>query len=425
MSISRRRLLQLTGAGTVASLGTGRLAAEEATKVEDLPKPIRELTDATGGIDPISLDEHKARLAKARELLGKNGLDALVVGPGTTLTYFTGARWGLSERFFGFVLTKSGDPIWVTPAFERRRAEEQIKIGSDVRPWQEHESPFELVASALADRGASTGKIAFEEALPFAFSDRIAQAAPRASYASGRPVTAGCRMIKDAHELAIMRRANEITVRSHRAVFASLTEGTPHDKAAGWMVEAHKRLGVDGDGLVLFGPDAAFPHGTTKPKTLAAGDVVLLDGGCKLHGYASDISRTMVFGAPPTDRQKKIWDLVRKAQQAAFDTVRPGVECQAVDAAARKVIVDGGFGPDYTFMGHRVGHGIGMDGHEHTYLVRGNTTKLEPGMCFSDEPGIYVPGELGIRHEDIMFVTADGAENMTKWTGTPEDPAVV
>ncbi|HEV8629931.1 MAG TPA: Xaa-Pro peptidase family protein [Thermoanaerobaculia bacterium] len=421
MTLSRRRLLQLTGAATVASLPASRAAAEEGAT----PAPLVALTDRTKDVAPISLDEHRARLARAQKLLADSGLQALVVGPGTGLNYFTGARWGLSERFFGMVLTAGSEPSWVTPAFEQRRAEEQIQIGKDVRAWQEDESPFALVATVLKDRGVATGKVGLEETLPFAFADGIAKALPGATLASGTPVTGGCRMIKDAHELAIMRKANEITVRAHRAVFQSLREGMSHDEAAGLTVEAHKRQGVEGGSLILFGPDAAFPHGTTKPRTLAAGDIVLIDGGCTLHGYASDITRTGVFGKAPTARQREVWELVRKAQDAAFRTVRPGVECQAVDAAARQVLTDGGFGPGYKFLTHRLGHGIGMDGHEHTYLVRGNTTKLQPGMCFSDEPGIYIPGELGIRHEDIFFVTAEGAENMTRWTGPPEDPAVV
>jgi len=425
MTISRRHLLKLGGAGAVGSLAFSRVAAAAEAAPAEWPKPILELADMTKGVEPISLDEHKARLARAQALLARHGLDALVAGPGTSLTYFTGARWGLSERFFGMVLTAKGEPAWVTPAFEQLRAEEQIRIGKDVRAWHEDDSPYQAIAAILRERGAASGRIGLDEALPFAFVDGIAKALPATTATSGTPVTAGCRMIKDAHEIALMRRANEITVRAHRAVFASLAEGMAHDRAVDLTVEAHRRLGVDGGALVLFGPDAAFPHGTTKPKALARGDVVLVDGGCKLHGYASDITRTAVFGASPTDRQRRVWDLVRQAQEAAFRTVKPGVECQAIDAAARKVIVDAGFGPDYKFFTHRLGHGIGMDGHEHTYFVRGNATKLEPGMCFSDEPGVYIPGELGIRHEDIIFVTADGAENMTRWTGPPEDPAVV
>jgi Xaa-Pro dipeptidase len=232
-------------------------------------------------------------------------------------------------------------------------------------------------------------------------------------------------MIKDAHELALMRRACEITVAAHRAVFASLKPGMTQAQVSALSAEAHKRLGVRGGSLVLFGADAAFPHGTSKPQPLKAGDVVLIDGGCRLHGYASDITRTGVFAAPPSARQREVWEIVRRAQEAALRAARPGAECQAVDAAARRVIEDAGFGPGYKYFTHRLGHGIGMDGHEWTYLVRGNTTRLRPGMCFSDEPGIYLYGELGIRHEDIIFITEDGADNMTKWPGTPEDPAVV
>jgi Xaa-Pro dipeptidase len=357
--------------------------------------------------------------------MAQAGLDAIVVGPGTSLVYFTGARWGLSERFFGMVLPREGEPGWVTPAFEKGRALEQIQIGSDVRAWQEDASPYALVASILKDRGA-TGRVGVEETLPYVFADGIAKALPAARFESATPVSAGCRMIKDAHEIALMRRACEITVRAHRAVFESLAEGMTQERVSALSAEAHKRLGMRGGALVLFGADAAFPHGTTQPQPLKKGDVVLIDGGGRLHDYASDITRTGVFGAPPTERQRRIWDVVRAAQKAAFEAARPGVECQAIDAAARKVIDDAGFGPDYATFTHRVGHGIGMDGHEWTYLVRGNTTKLRPGMCFSDEPGIYIPGELGIRHEDVITITEEGCANLApKWTGSPEEPAVV
>jgi Xaa-Pro aminopeptidase len=212
---------------------------------------------------------------------------------------------------------------------------------------------------------------------------------------------------------------------AHRAVFQSLREGMTQAEVSGLSAEAHKRLGVRGGALVLFGADAAFPHGTTRPQPLKEGDVVLIDGGCKVEGYSSDITRTGVFGAAPTDRQRKVWDIVRQAQDAAFRAANPGAECQVVDAAARKVVVDAGFGPDYTYFTHRLGHGMGMDGHEWTNFVRGNTTKIRPGMCFSDEPGIYIHGEMGIRHEDTIFIGENGAEDMTKWTLSPEEPAVL
>jgi Xaa-Pro dipeptidase len=377
-------------------------------------------------VEPITVDEHRGRIARAQALLVESGLDALILGPGSSLAYFTGATWSLSERFFGVVITRSGEPIWATPAFERDRALEHIHIGRDVRAWEEDASPYGLVARILKDRGVASGRIGIEETMPFAFSNGIAQAAPTVRPASGTEVTAGCRMVKDAHELALMRRAAEITRRAHRAVFASLEEGTTGDEAMVWCRAAHQRLGVRGGALVLFGPDAAFPHGTSKPRALRPGDVVLIDGGGRLHGYASDITRTAVFGAPPTDRQRRIWDLVRKAQVAAFEAARPGTECQAVDAAARKVLVDGGFGPGYRYFTHRLGHGIGLDGHEWPYMVRGNERKLREGMTFTDEPGVYIPGELGVRHEDTLAVTEEGCENLGgPWTGPPEEPAVV
>ncbi len=423
-TLPRRLVLQLSGASAIAALDP-TAASAQAPAGDDLPAPIRALQPMTDGVAAISLDEHRARLARAQDQVAASGLDAIVVGPGSGLRYFTGAEWGLSERFFGFVLARRGDPAWIVPAFERDRALEQIRLGTDVRAWEEDESPYVAVARALSDRGAAE-RVGVEETLPFAFSDGIAQAAPALRLVGATPVTAGCRMVKDAHELALMRRASEITVRAHRAVFESLKEGVTVAQVSSWSVAAHRRLGVRGGALVLFGPDAAFPHGTEKPRPLRAGDVVLIDGGGRLHGYASDITRTAVFGAPPSERQRRIWDLVRKAQQAAFAAARPGVECQAIDAAARRVIEEGGFGPGYKYLTHRLGHGIGLDGHEWPYMVRGNATKLAAGMTFTDEPGIYIPGELGIRHEDTVAVTESGCENLApKWSGTPEEPAVM
>lgn len=419
---TRRHVLQTaTAAGASFLLPAATGGAEEAS----LPPAIAALTKATDGVRPIAVDERRGRVRRAQELMAQEKLDALVVAPGTTLDYFAGVRWSGAERLLAMILTREGDPAWVAPAFEKARAQELIPFGADVRVWEEDESPYALVAQILRDRKVATGRLGVEETMAFVFSDGIGQAAPALAVTSGTPVTAGCRLIKDAHELALMRRACEITVRAWRAVFASLKEGMTQDQVAALCSAALERQGMRGGALVLFGPDAAFPHGTSQPKPLAAGQVVLIDGGGRLHGYASDITRTAVFGAPPTDRQRRVWDLVRKAQEAAFAAARPGVEAQSVDAAARRVIEEGGFGPGYKYFTHRVGHGIGMDGHEWTYLVKGNTTRLRPGMCFSDEPGIYIPGEMGVRHEDVMFVTENGAENMTRWSGTPEEPAVV
>ncbi len=421
MTLTRRELLEFSG---TAALGSALPGAATAAPDDELPGPIAALKPMIEGTAPIGLEERKLRLTRAQRLLTETGLDALVMAGGSSLTYFTGAHWSYSERFFGVILTREGEPVWVTPAFERDRALEQIKIGSDVRAWEEDASPYALVAQALKDRKAGR-RVGIEETMPFAFVDGIGQALPASRLESATPVTAGCRMTKDAHELALMRRASEITLAAHRAVFASLKEGMTQGEVSRLSREAHRRLGIGGGALVLFGADAAFPHGTSNPKPLAVGDVVLIDGGGRLHDYASDITRTAVFGAPPTERQRRIWNTLRSAQEAAFRAAKPGVECQALDAAARKAIEDAGFGRDYQALTHRLGHGIGMDGHEWPYLVRGNTTRLQPGMCFTNEPGIYLPGELGIRHEDVILITETGAENMTKWSGSPEAPAVV
>jgi Xaa-Pro aminopeptidase len=422
---TRRDVLQLSSAAALGGLAGGARSAEALQRAPEpaLPPAIAALQPMTQGMEPISLDERRARVRRAQELMAQEKLDALMVAPGTSLEYFSGVRWSGGERLLAMVLTREGDPGWVAPAFEKARAQELIPFG-EVRAWEEHESPYALVASILHDRKAAAGTVGVEEATAYAFSDGIARALPAARMTSGTPVTAGCRMIKDAHELALMRRAGEITVRAWRAVFASLSEGMTQSQVGELCSAALDRQGLRGGALVLFGPDAAFPHGTSNPKPLRAGQVVLIDGGARLFGYSSDITRTAVFGAAPTDRQRQVWDLVRKAQEAAFHAARPGVEAQSVDAAARRVIEEGGFGPGYKYFTHRVGHGIGMDGHEWTYLVKGNTTKLRPGMCFSDEPGIYIPGEMGIRHEDVMTITEAGADVLEKWSGTPEEPAV-
>ena len=424
MKPSRRQVLRLSAAaGAAAWLPPDRARADEAKA--PLPPAVAALDKMTDGVSPIGTDERRARVRRAQELLVAEGLDALVLSPGTSLEYFSGVRWSGGERLLAMVLTRAGDPAWVAPGFEKARAQELIPFGDDVRAWQEDESPYALAAGILRDRKAATGRVGVDEAMPFMFADGLAGALPAARVVSGTPVTAGCRMIKDAHELALMRRAGEITVRAFRAVFASLAAGMTQAQVGALCAAAMERQGMSGGALVLFGPDAAFPHGTSNPQPLKPGQVVLIDGGGRLFGYASDVTRTGVFGAPPTLRQRTVWDLVRKAQDAAFKAVRPGVEAQSVDAAARRVIEEGGFGPGYRFLTHRLGHGIGMDGHEWTYLVKGNTTKLRPGMCFSDEPGIYIPGEMGIRHEDVMTVTEGGADVLEKWTGTPEEPAVV
>jgi Xaa-Pro dipeptidase len=340
--------------------------------------------------------------------------DALFVAPGTSLYYFTGIRWGMSERLLALVLPRAGDPIVVVPAFEEGRMREKLQFPAEVRIWQEDQSPTKIAAEALADRGIRTGRIGVEETAPFTFYDHLRAAAPGFECVSADPITIACRGHKSAHELELMRLACEATFDVFRAVFASVKEGMSQDDI-GKLVEAgFAKMGLRGGALVLLGPSAALPHGTIKPQKLKEGDVLLIDGGTGVEGYASDVTRTAVLGKP-SEKVAHVYEIVRKAQDAALDAARAGRLSGTVDDAARKVITDAGFGPDYKFFTHRLGHGIGLDGHEHPYLVRGSKTLLEPGMTFSNEPGIYIPGEFGLRCEDDMVIMGDGqAQLLTK-----------
>jgi Xaa-Pro dipeptidase len=287
--------------------------------------------------------------------------------------------------------------------------------------WEEHESPGALVAQGLRQAGIASGAIGVEETVRFVFSNMVANAAPAVRITNGTPVTAGCRMVKDQHELALMRLAAQVTLKAYEAAYKALADGMTQDQFADLVAKAHRQLGFTGGAGVQVGEYSALPHGSVQPQVIREGTILLIDGGCKVEGYSSDLSRTFVLGRA-TDRMKSVFDLELRAQSAALAAARPGVECQAVDAAARKVITDGGFGPDYKFFTHRVGHGMGMDGHEWPYLVKGNTLKLEPGMTFSDEPGIYIPGEFGVRLEDDMVITETGAELFTPQSTSLEAP---
>ncbi len=372
---------------------------------------------------PITDDERRARIEKARRLMSDNGIDALVLEGGTSMFYFTGMRWGNSERTFAVVIPAKGELAWVTPAFEEARARELIKFSTDIRPWQEDESPYRVIAGILRDRG-TTGKIGIEERLRFFIYDGIRQELPSAQFVSATPVTAGCRMIKSRAEIALMQHANDITLQAIGATVKGLKEGMTPAQVSANIAKSTQMLGGKSDGaLVIFGKYSAFPHGTVQPQKLHDGDVVLIDAGCTVEGYVSDITRTTVYGKP-SQRQRDVWDIEKKAQLAAFAAARVGATCESVDAAARKVITDAGFGPDYKVPGlpHRTGHGIGLDGHEWTNFVRGNTTTIQPGMCFSDEPTITIYGEFGIRHEDCLYITDDGPKFFTPLSRSIEHP---
>ena len=430
--MTNRRTFLGASAVTLAglSIGAGAARADESKdrsigETADLPPAIKALTSMKGEVTPISVDERRARLERARSLMKANKMDALMLTGGTSMEYFTGMRWGLSERLLAAVIPANGNAFLVTPKFEEARAMEQAHLGplgkdARVYAWEEHESPYALIAQGLKSRGLSTATIGAEETVRFVFADGAAHI-PNVKVVSGTPITAGCRTIKDAHEIAIMRFASQVTLKAYEAAWKSLKEGMTQDEFAKLVQQAHTQLGYDGSAGVQIGKYSALPHGSTTPQVVREGSILLIDGGCKVEGYSSDISRTFVLGTP-TQRMKDVFEIEHRAQTTAVKTARPGLPCEAVDAAARKVIVDAGFGPDYKYFGHRVGHGMGMDGHEWPYLVKGNTLPLKPGMVFSDEPGIYIPGEFGIRLEDDMVITESGAELFTPQSPSLERP---
>lgn len=420
--LSRREFFATS---SVALAGTACTSGQADIGEADLPPSIADLQSMSELATPITVDERRARIDKARRLMRANSLGAIMLTGGTSLQYFTGITWGLSERIFTVVLPRSGQPFVVTPAFEEGRTREQLALGpldsTEVLTWEEHENPSQLVASGLRARGLSSGRLGVEETVRFVFSDGVSTAAPALTITGATPVTAGCRTVKDAHELELMRLASAVTLKAYEAAYHALEEGMTQNDFRGLVSAAHERLGFSGGAGVQVGEFSALPHGSVTPQVIHEGSILLIDGGCGVEGYRSDISRTFVLGRP-TDRMKQLFDIEFAAQTAALRAARPGVECQAVDAAARKVIVDAGFGPDYKYFTHRVGHGMGMDGHEWPYLVRGNTLPLAPGMTFSDEPGIYLPGEFGVRLEDDMVITENGAELMTPQSPSLEDP---
>ena len=405
---TRRRFLESAAAASSLALVPGSKTVAQTS--EDTPTAdFSSLRPFGARLKPITAEEFRARLTSAQQLMSelKPNFDALFLAPGTSLYYFTGIHWGLSERLVGLVLPRAGKPVLVCPGFEEGRLREQLRFPIEVRVWQEDESPTKLAATALADQGVRTGRLGVEETVYFTYSDHFRAAAPGFEYVSADPVTIACRARKSPHELELMRLACEATFDVYRPVFAALREGMSQDDIAHLVETGFSKMGLRGGALVLLGASAALPHGTKQPQKLKEGDVVLIDGGCGVDGYASDVTRMAILGKP-SEKVAKAYELTRKAQDAALDAARAGRLSGTVDDAARAVITGAGYGPDYRFFTHRLGHGIGLDGHEHPYLVRGSKTNLEPGMTFSNEPGIYVPGEFGIRCEDDMVIMPDG-----------------
>jgi Xaa-Pro dipeptidase len=385
------------------------------------------LKPMTGDIHPIGEEERLARMEKARRLMQANRIAAIVCQGGASLFYYTGVRWAAGTSL-AWVLPAKGEAGWIVAASEVDRARQAMRLsadraGTNIRTWaNDEDAAYARIAQFLQERGAS-GRIGIEEKASFALFDGLRRQAPALEFVSADPVTVGCRVIKSPAEIALLQRANDITIAAYRATLGTLKEGMTNRELSANIAAAYKALGVNGDAMAIFGKYTAFPHGSIQPQQLREGDLVLVDDGCTVDGYQSDITRTVIFGKP-TARQRQVWDLERKAQDAALAAAKPGATCESVDAAARKVITDAGFGPGYKVPGlpHRTGHGIGLEGHEWTNLVKGNKTLLEPGMCFSDEPTIAIYGEFGVRLEDCMHITPEGARMFTAQSPAIDQP---
>ncbi len=387
----------------------------------------RELSELKPWANPapaITVEERRARLAKAQRLMRELGVDSLVIGAGASLRYFTGVAWGATERLVAMLLPREGGPVMVCPRFEEGSLKAGMAFETPLRLWEEHESPYALAAAVLAEWDARS--LAIDPALAFFMFDGLRAAAPGMEMVSGAPVVDGCRMIKSPGELALMSQAKAMTLEVHRRAARILREGITTGEVRRFIDQAHRALGADNGSsfcAVQFGEASAYPHGLPGEQSLKAGDLVLIDTGCQVQGYNSDITRTYVFGTP-TPEMVRVWTVEKKAQAAAFAAVKPGVPCEEIDAVARRVLAAEGFSPDYDLPGlpHRTGHGIGLSIHEAPYLVRGDRTPLQPGMCFSNEPMIVIPQTFGVRLEDHFHVTESGAAWFTEPQVSLEKP---
>jgi Xaa-Pro dipeptidase len=404
------------------------MTGSEPTEVKDMTigvggsdaqSELTRLSNMTAGVEPILKTEFQARLDKACALMKENGVDAIYLNAGTNLYYFTGTRWGASERMVGALLSASGQLQYIAPHFEIATINGYQLLEGKINGWQEHQSPYHLFGSILADMGIDSGTVGLDESCSFFISDGLAQAQANIQFVSAKAITAGCRMTKSAGELALLQRAKDMTIEVHKSAARILREGISTQEVTEFINQAHHAVGaVKGSYfcIVLFGEDTAYPHGVSNPKDLSLADMVLIDTGCQLHGYNSDITRTYVFGEP-TERDRQVWDQEKASQAAGFEAATLGHGCGTVDDAARGYLETQGYGPGYATPGlpHRTGHGIGLDIHEWPYLVSSDTTPLEVGMCFSNEPMICIPGEFGIRLEDHFYMTETGP----KWFTTP------
>ncbi len=412
--MDKRHFLKLAGA-SIALAPIASMAALDKTNTADL-SDIDGLTDITANAKPITVKERRARIEKAQSLMKGQDIGAILIEPGAAMDYFSGIKWWRSERLTALIIPQKGDVAVVTPFFEKPSVLESLAIGDDVRVWQEHESPFDVVAGILKSRGITSGNIGFESSVRYFVVTGVSRALPNMNIVPAEPVTLGCRMYKTASELALMHKANEITLRAYEFVFNNLELGMSQQDVKSLMNNAQQRLGGSGAWcLALFNDASAYPHGTNAAQTIKEGSVILLDSGCSVHGYQSDISRTLVFGKA-SQKVQDVWHTVREGQNVAFAAAKVGEPAGKVDDAVRRYYASKGYSKDYELPGlsHRTGHGIGMEGHESVNFVRGENTPLRKGMCFSNEPGIYIPGEFGVRLEDCLYMTETGPAYFTE-----------
>ena len=427
MSQNRRKFLStaLLTAGTLG-LGGKVLANDAANKhANSLPKAIEDLAPMKDGVVPITVDERKQRIAKAQSIMEKEKIDAIFLEGTVSCFYFTGMRWGQSERTFGVVIPVKGPIAYVCPKFEEDRAMELLNpvFGDEVRCWEEHESPYALIFNIIKDRGVKYKKIGMEERVRFFIADGVKKLATGFDIVDATPVTAGCRMYKTKAELDLMQYSSDVTIKAYQAAFATIRPDMSQSEFSGNISAAFRKLGYSGGASVQVGKYSALPHGSITPQVIREGDIVMVDGGTSVEGYASDITRTIVVGKP-SQRQIDVWNIELEAQNAAFAAIKIGAPCEVVDAAARAVIEKAGFKSNYKLPGlpHRTGHGIGLEGHEWTNFVKGNKTALAVGMCFSNEPTISIPGEFGIRLEDCLYIAEDGPHYFSKQSISIEQP---
>jgi Xaa-Pro dipeptidase len=413
--LSRRAVIQgAAGASLIAATADAWLPSASAA----------ELKSMTADAKPISADERRARIAKLQNLMGRRKVAALLVEPGSSLEYFTGIRWHRSERITLAIIPAQGEVLVVTPAFEEPSVRETLEVGGDVRPWNEHESPTERIVQGLRDRGIASGMLAVEPTVRFFIVDGMRHLSNAYEMVSADTLVRACRLIKSPAELALMQTANNVTIQALRILHARVTRGMSSEEIGALMDRVTTELGAAPEfSLVLLNEASAYPHGSVQPQTVREGSIILMDCGCAVHGYQSDISRTWVFGQASA-RQRKVWNTVKRGQEIALETAKIGAPVGRIDDAVRSYYEREGWGPGYKLPGlsHRTGHGIGLDGHEPAYLVHGDVTPLEAGMCFSDEPGIYIPGEFGVRLEDCWVMTASGPKPFTPLAKSLDDP---